>query len=264
MVIYFKPRIVNFKKKMQNLLVFSSDPIFSHYLKVKFDYLDCVSVIETSSFHEDIPTIKSINPQIVFIDTQYEKIENLLIITKFVYYNIKAYIVLFFDTDDVGLCKLFSFSKPLFIVNKDLDDPYTQFNLTNLGHKFTGGNNAQQSIVKSFLNEHEHIPFTLRKVILYIENNIESKMTVEELAEISGWNRYHFTRMFIRYLKLSPYHYVVKKRLEYAQELLLNSNLPINEIAKKLNFKSHTTFTNTFRKHNNISPEKFRLTYRLK
>ena len=249
---------------MQHLLIVSNDRIFTHYLTLKFDYLERVTIIETATFQDKLQEIKSIKPQIIFIDTQFEQIEILLIITKLTYYNIKSYIVLFFDENDVGMCKLFTFCKPLFIVNKDLEYPITQFNLSNLAHKFIGQNANQKIIIKSFPDEHEHIPFSLRKVILFIDNNIENRISVEELAGVAGWNRHHFSRMFLKYLKITPYNFVVKKKLEHAQDMLLNTNLPINEIAKKLNFKSHTTFTNTFRKHTQISPEKYRLTYRLK
>src|SRR5690606_15177348 len=65
--------------------------------------------------------------------------------------------------------------------------------------------------------------------------------------------------MFQRHFKMTAKEYISKKRLEYAKDLLIRTEYPINEIAKLSGFNSPAYFTKTFREIHDITPKDFRL-----
>ncbi|MBR5742720.1 MAG: helix-turn-helix transcriptional regulator, partial [Clostridia bacterium] len=57
---------------------------------------------------------------------------------------------------------------------------------------------------------------------------------------------------------VSPYAYLLAVRLERARELLLETSLPVSEVAYRTGFGSDAHFIAFFRKETGLSPLKFR------
>lgn len=102
------------------------------------------------------------------------------------------------------------------------------------------------------------IPNKLKKVVQHIHNNLDKKLTLPELAELTGWNMYHFARMFKKYLHDSPYQYLQKVRIEHAKKLMEENKLNVAQVALELGFENHSHFSQTFRKMVGMSPDTFR------
>jgi AraC-like DNA-binding protein/ActR/RegA family two-component response regulator len=102
------------------------------------------------------------------------------------------------------------------------------------------------------------IPYLLKTIIAFINENIENKLDINEIAAKTPWGYHHFLRVFKEYVGLTPYQYILKKKIERAQSLLIETNIPVAQIAYKLGFESHGTFTNTFSKIVGVSPSKVR------
>jgi AraC-like DNA-binding protein len=62
------------------------------------------------------------------------------------------------------------------------------------------------------------------------------------------------------FLRLSPHQYVIKARLDRAQELLAGSDLTIAQVADALGFTSQSHFTRAFRAHAGQTPSAWRAT----
>ncbi len=107
-------------------------------------------------------------------------------------------------------------------------------------------------------------PFKIKKAIRFIQENIERPITVKNLAELSGWDRTHFTKNFNKYMKISPYQYVLKLKIEFAKELIKNEkDYAITDISSRLAFKSHSNFTNAFYKFNKVTADEYRKLVRM-
>ncbi|MFK4997541.1 helix-turn-helix domain-containing protein [Bacillus sp. N9] len=61
-------------------------------------------------------------------------------------------------------------------------------------------------------------------------------------------------------MNCSPHQYLINYRINNAKKLLYNTKLTIKEIAFTCGFNSVSHFTTTFKKHVNVSPNKFRET----
>ncbi|OAB44917.1 AraC family transcriptional regulator [Paenibacillus antarcticus] len=96
-----------------------------------------------------------------------------------------------------------------------------------------------------------------QKSIDYIEEHLKDKITVEELAGISGFSTYHFYRLFYIYVGMPPMDYVRKRRLAYAVAELFQGKRII-DIAMDYGFETHAGFGKAFRKVYGCSPEQYR------
>lgn len=67
-------------------------------------------------------------------------------------------------------------------------------------------------------------------------------------------SEFHFFRSFKQAFSISPYQYVLKKKLEPARSLLLERKLPINKIAACCNFADLPAFSKAFKRQYGQSP----------
>ena len=101
-------------------------------------------------------------------------------------------------------------------------------------------------------------PAKLKKVVSYIHENLDRKLTLPELAALTDWNMYHFARMFKKYLHEPPYQYLQKARIEKAKLLIQDETLSVSQVALELGFENHSHFSQTFRKRVGLSPDAYR------
>lgn len=122
-------------------------------------------------------------------------------------------------------------------------------------------NNYKHRGIDTLRNENptqEIIPNKVKNIVEYINSNIGKKIEVEDLLQNTTWTKRHLTRVFMQYLKISPYQYVINRKIEKAKSLLKETSIPINEIAYELGFENYSSFNANFKKIANLSPEKFR------
>ncbi len=83
----------------------------------------------------------------------------------------------------------------------------------------------------------------LRRVLDYIEANIETDISVEALADVAALSVFHFTRLFTAAMGQPPRKYVSRRRLETAMAMLARDKFSLNEIAHKSRFSSQAAFS---------------------
>ena len=94
--------------------------------------------------------------------------------------------------------------------------------------------------------------------IAIIEERIQEKLTVENIANSIHFSKYHFQRMFREAVGDSVMRYVTKRRLSLAAEELAKTGGSILEIALKYGFDSHEGFTRSFRAYMGVAPTEYR------
>ena len=92
----------------------------------------------------------------------------------------------------------------------------------------------------------------------YIDLNLERRLTVAELAKQANLNSAMLTSLFVGHFGIPPKQYITTRRLYQAKLLLLQSNLPIKEIAWRCGWKDEYFFFRIFRKHVGITPNSYR------
>jgi len=98
----------------------------------------------------------------------------------------------------------------------------------------------------------------LKKIRRFIEEQIETGFSVQDLAAAIGLGPHEFTQKLSLAVGLSPWRYVNSVRLSIAMRLLRSSRLSIANIACRLGFVDQSHFTNVFRSASGITPGAFR------
>lgn len=95
----------------------------------------------------------------------------------------------------------------------------------------------------------------------YIEENFGEEITLEKAADLTGFSKFHFTRLFKEQTSSTFYDYLIKRRIHEAQRLLY-TNTSITDIAFQTGFNNSTTFCRSFKKVTGMSPSEYRNKFR--
>ncbi|MDR2479931.1 MAG: AraC family transcriptional regulator [Treponema sp.] len=98
-------------------------------------------------------------------------------------------------------------------------------------------------------------------VMDYIDRHIAEELTLDSVAEIANFSKFHFERIFKAYTNQSFYQYLQRRRVERAERLLVNPELSITEVAMEAGFTSITAFNRVFKKIKKCTPSEFRKLY---
>lgn len=99
------------------------------------------------------------------------------------------------------------------------------------------------------------------QVLKYIDKNYMYDITLEQLADIAGYSKYHFSRIFKQYNSVSYIQYINARRTKAAETLLLDPEIPITEVAMRSGFSSLTTFNRIFKDIKHCTPSDFKKLY---
>lgn len=99
-------------------------------------------------------------------------------------------------------------------------------------------------------------------IIKYIEQNYMYDITLDGLAELAGYSKYHFSRIFKQYSSTTFIEFVNRRRIKAAELLLLDADLSITDVAMRSGFASLTTFNRTFKEIKKCTPSEFKKLYR--
>ena len=94
--------------------------------------------------------------------------------------------------------------------------------------------------------------------IKFIRQHYYNNITIEELAEVAHLSVSALERRFKKYLAKSPSQFINEVRLENARKLLLDTDLPIGEVAFQCGFSSPSYFTKQFQILFGVSPSQLR------
>ena len=89
-------------------------------------------------------------------------------------------------------------------------------------------------------------PWQIQRIQTYIEDNLSRSVTVTALASVVHLGPSHFRRAFKASLGVSPHAYVIERRIRRAQQLMLETNLPLSEIALQVGFADQAHLTTRF------------------
>jgi AraC-like DNA-binding protein len=105
-------------------------------------------------------------------------------------------------------------------------------------------------------------PARTHRICEYINSNLDQNISLEALAEIAGLSTHHFARAFKQSVGLPPHCYVLQRRIEHAQHMLRNTDLPLSEIALSAGFSDQSHLARHFRRMTGMSPGLVRLEQR--
>ena len=101
-------------------------------------------------------------------------------------------------------------------------------------------------------------PWQIRKLTTYVEANLDHTITTRCLADIARLSSFHFCRAFRDSFGDSPHGYVIRRRMERAQGLMLTTSASLGQIAADCGLADQAHFNKLFRKFAGVSPGAWR------
>lgn len=95
-------------------------------------------------------------------------------------------------------------------------------------------------------------------LLAYIDENFPNKLSVDEMGAAVGVSRRKVFQLFKEEIGQTPNRYINQVKLNYASEMLLHSDLSVEEIAYRSGFLNHHYFSTVFGKNRGMSPTKYR------
>ena len=112
-----------------------------------------------------------------------------------------------------------------------------------------------------FKGQRNHKDLAIQKVQDYIEENIEEKMTIDELANLAVLGRRSFERRFKEATNNTPIEYIQRVKIEAAKRSLETSRKNITEVMYGVGYTDTKAFRDVFKKITGLTPIEYRNKY---
>ena len=101
----------------------------------------------------------------------------------------------------------------------------------------------------------------IEEAIHYIRKHINETIELGVLAEKSGLSKDHFIRLFKKETGDTPLKYIIRKKIEKAQLILVTDDMSIKNVALNLAFEDYSYFNRLFKKITGVTPQEYRTSY---
>ncbi|KVH61562.1 AraC family transcriptional regulator [Burkholderia sp. MSMB1072] len=94
----------------------------------------------------------------------------------------------------------------------------------------------------------------MRRVVEYVDTHLADPIGLADMARSAGLTRMHFAAQFRHATGLRPHEYLMRRRIERAQQLLLESRHNVLDVALSSGFRSQAHFTTVFKRFVGATP----------
>ncbi|MFD1198852.1 helix-turn-helix domain-containing protein [Brucella gallinifaecis] len=100
--------------------------------------------------------------------------------------------------------------------------------------------------------------YACRQIESYLKEHFHMPVSVPEMAAMLGISAGHFATRFRESFGQPPHQYLMSLRLDEAEKFLVETDLPISEIAARLSFASQSHLTTALKKYRQLTPGEIR------
>jgi transcriptional regulator GlxA family with amidase domain len=98
----------------------------------------------------------------------------------------------------------------------------------------------------------------LKRAIDYVEAQLDKPVSLADVASSAGLTRMHFAAQFKAATGLRPHEYLLRRRIERAQEMLVGTDMSLVDVALSVGFQTQAHFTSVFKRYAGQSPRAWR------
>lgn len=117
---------------------------------------------------------------------------------------------------------------------------------------------SKQQALSRTDDDHQQL---VQKATALLRENVETKVTIEEIADQLKISYSLFRKVFKKYSGIAPGKYLLQLKIDRAKHLLLYTDKLIKEIAYDLNFESEYYFSKFFKEKTGVSPLTYKKSY---
>ncbi len=107
-------------------------------------------------------------------------------------------------------------------------------------------------------NDKKECDYYIHEAVIYIQQNYQRQLSVEEVADFCKLNRNYFSRRFKELVGSTPQGFLIQQRLTNAARLLRLTDLPIKNVADQCGYPNQLHFSQAFKKHYGLPPREWR------
>ncbi|WGS52295.1 AraC family transcriptional regulator [Paraburkholderia sp. D15] len=100
--------------------------------------------------------------------------------------------------------------------------------------------------------------FQAKQLVRYIDEHLSTDIHLIDLANLVSLSPYYFSRSFTIAFGVSPYHYILTRRIDRAKEMMMKRDANLLEIAISVGFAGSSQFSRAFRKITGTTPSHWR------
>jgi AraC family transcriptional regulator len=98
----------------------------------------------------------------------------------------------------------------------------------------------------------------MTRVMDFVQAHLGQDLSLGALAEQAGFSSYHFARLFRQTTGASPHQFVLRQRIERAQHLLKERDVPLARAARECGFANQSHLTQAFKRYLGLTPRAYR------
>jgi AraC family transcriptional regulator len=98
----------------------------------------------------------------------------------------------------------------------------------------------------------------LKRAIDFIEARLDKTVSLADMASSTGLTRMHFAAQFRAATGLRPHEYLLRRRVERAQEMLIAGGMSLVDVAREVGFQTQAHFTSVFKRYTGHPPRAWR------
>jgi AraC-like DNA-binding protein len=98
----------------------------------------------------------------------------------------------------------------------------------------------------------------LRRVIAFVDANIDERISLEALAQVAGISRMYFAAQFRAATGQSPHDYLTFRRIDLAKRMLCDPARAVVDVALNVGFQTQSHFTTVFKRIVGLTPTRWR------
>ncbi len=130
------------------------------------------------------------------------------------------------------------------------------------GHKYQA-RVVLEGMLKAIFEEMEREAFyqddTVKKVLNYIDRNAKKGVRLDDAAYYIGMSPTYFSKFFKKNCGVNFIDYVIGLKIEYAKEMLMDTDMLISNIAYELSFRETNYFSKAFKQRVGMTPNEYRI-----
>lgn len=221
----------NYAKEMEKIVDTSNDPLSIEVLE------------EYKKYYEQLPLLT------------YEEVQNIA--------NMLSSLCNYLVEEALDKNLILEMYKKSIGSNKEIDEDFFQgYSVDNIEKLKKGISNA---MIDAYVSQYEcdkKISSTLKPAIDYIYKNKSENITVENMAKVCHISQSYFSRLFSKEMGDSFSNYISKLKINWAKELLEESDMSVSQVSDELGFNEPGYFIKIFKKHEGVTPSVYRKYYK--
>jgi AraC-like DNA-binding protein len=101
-------------------------------------------------------------------------------------------------------------------------------------------------------------PWQMRRATEFLEAHLHGNISLQQVAEACELSVSHFARAFKTTFRKPPHHWLVERRVARARDLMVNSRLPLVDIAAQCGFADQSGLNRSFKRIHGLAPGTWR------